>query len=185
MSEYNNYTRIFTSINVESLELCDGCEWSKDCYDEWGYETPPHCDCPYNPLSLHKIVNVRVAQKPIKTAPKDTSFDIRIWEIKERQNDVSYEDIIFNRQTPTLHFTLENTINPIDLEILYKENVKKYLLPSIRGDDNLNKKKFKGTCSIESYVLAFNDLVNNISTSIKQREQPENPHINRKKKKKK
>ena len=168
--EYDpDFTRIFHLIKSEYVDPTDECTCGM--YD---------CDCPRNPMMDVTMTTVEIHGRPVRFKPSDATFRIRVYKSVATLDRV--DDHEFDEKDMETEFTVESTVDPVDLEGMYKD----LLLAHCIDYDScvpVYGHMFKGPQPSENYRLAFDAMVKNIAHPPKKREEAANAHIGRKQKK--
>jgi len=88
------YTNIFHSI-TKNIDPNDKCI----CYEDYNWCAT--CYCPTDPRVTGILINVDVVGNPIKTKPKDSVYNVKIYKIETIQSECNHiynftdEDIVY------------------------------------------------------------------------------------------
>lgn len=153
-----------------------------------GYDRCHDCCCSLEDIMyVKKVVTVWVEGRPIGPKPCDANFHIRIWNLTEacftlRTWNTSKAFAIFTGRVPESSFTLAATVDPQDQEFSYRDMLKPYVNKSNHIDlMSPVKDTFRATSSRDKYLGQFNQCVSYLMTGFERAPEPENPHVNKRK----
>ncbi len=181
--KYDNYLNNMNKISKHQKSINKNFFVDYPKYEKYKYEKTRRSDqyIKYfnNDLITYVVILARVHGHPVKMNPSDATYSLRIFEHKCYLFDVHINNI--DEEDMVAEFSLNSTVDPIDLEIRYKDLLKKYFGKGMGF--KYEKKTFNGPQNVKSYKAALDVIINNILYPPNEREQEDNGHITLRKKK--
>ena len=175
------HTSLCKYITTEYVFPEDECKCSDDYWSGWDGGV---CDCPDNPIMKTTLIDVRIVGEPVRTEPNNSRYVVSIY-----QDDIDQDDADCNYPFDSSNLLYEfSLMNTQDREKSpYYDIVNKHMRKL--ENKQVIKKKFNGTCSKESYVKAFEKIVEGLFSFEKMamdgtERDNENAHISKRQKKK-
>lgn len=181
LADYDStHTEIYTDCSyvVNEDDICT-------CENYYNQSSDDDCDCPRDPRVTWSGIMLRVPQKPIKTAPMDSMYNIRVFD-EETHESMSGDVLsLFVEENMTHEFSIMSTIS--------RESDETYvhLLKHLFNTGKFISMKdysygFSGKAAKSEYVKAFmsiaQNMINNYDANIADVKNVENAHVDRRKK---
>lgn len=120
-------------------------------------------------------VDVYVLQKPIVTKPTNVSFTIEITVSKSTSENAKQ---IIEKE---ISFSITPTVDDRDLDRSFNGYINEHLW-NIEGYETILDDRWQAPTAKINYIAAFYQLIKRLRTKPGEREQSENPHVERRKK---
>ena len=173
MSDYN-YTHLLYRLSSSYADQGD------ECYcDDWYYGVYIPVDCPHpkNPRTIYSKISISVVGNPVKTKPSNSIYNIKIYKLQTTKDEECNE--LFKDSDLIADFSVEQCSL---YEKEYTRLIKTYIGLEKHDDDIIRQTKFKARCAKEKYILSFYLLMNKITQPVK-KIVSDNPHVSKRKKK--
>lgn len=181
--DYNNTLIASASCNMGIVNESDFCDYCR--YDEgWTPRDVRLCSCVPDPVSNHVAVLIKVQGNPISREPKDSTYEIMIWDrnVPESQCTPAHLYECAERETisPAAHVVLAATVDSSDMEFMNIDVLRKYR--EVIMATNMSIYHFEGPVQQESYVTDFHHRVNALFTGAERKDETDNAHVGRRQK---
>ena len=140
------------------------------------------CNCPVDPRVTWRGYSIRIAQNPIKTLPKNTTYVITMFEIETHASCVKNHEN-FCSENMVAEFSVMNSMS-CDTNKTYIELLKKYTQDT--SSINIRSYGFKGRVDRSIYEKACKNIIqkmiDNFDEKKKDSTNDKNPHVKRRQK---
>lgn len=158
----------------------ESCYYDQLCNDGKRILSPRCCNnggYPHLSIYIYTGVTVQVCGSPIKSKPNDVTYRVRIWESKDVPENECQPNY-FTDDDLVIEFSISPTDDPIDLERLYGQYLRKY---DVLNDLTPVDYTFSAPTCKKMYIEQFQSRINTILDICKngpdERKPMENGHV--------